>query len=134
MVAILLSVPGRLKVVADNVATLLSRLTATRAGYLDAAVSSAIKGVKSVQRGSVTLDALSVNVTISSVTTSKALLSFTQTPAYTTAAGDALNFRSAFMTAGVRGWVANSTTLTFSRGLTPTGATNVIAWQVVEYD
>lgn len=36
----LISVPGKLKEVGDNVGTLLSRLTATRAGYLNTPISS----------------------------------------------------------------------------------------------
>jgi hypothetical protein len=135
MTAFLAGVPGRLKALADDVTTLLSRVTGAvasqtsvdtlttrlssdRAGYLDNLDSTMLSNgsvVKLVQHGSVTGDN-ETTATISSVTPSKAFIHV--------AAGDASSGP------GVSDWrLTNSTTITMNIS----GGPRTIYYQVVEY-
>lgn len=87
-------------------------------------------GVKSVQRGAVSLPAstTSVTVTVTSVTTSKAVLIVTSrvTPTNNNTLTD---FTSASQF--VSGQLTNATTISITRG--KTGYPMTVEWQLVEY-
>ena len=145
MWTMLAGVPGKLK-------TLIDRLTATRAANLDkldanittrAAASTALSnavwtdaragkldliGIKSIQRGSFTWGAaeLTRTITISSVTASRAILTFSFTSKST-----ATSFGEGERESFVAGNVDSDTALRFSRE--KSGPTSLVEWQLIEY-
>lgn len=145
MWTMLAGVPGKLK-------TMLDRLTATRAANLDkldanvstrAAASTALSnavwtdaragkldliGIKSIQRGSFTWGAAETtrSITISSVTASRAILTFS----FTSKSG-ATSFGEGERESFVAGNVDSDTALRFSRE--ESGHTPLVEWQLIEY-
>ena len=91
--------------------------------------------MKSVQRGTLTLNASSTTVAVTSVNTAKAILevSFKEV-AHGAMAGDINSSMGTFsatsmsVTGGVKAVLTNSTTLTFTAG-----GNADIAWQLVEF-
>lgn len=106
--------------------TLLGRLTAERAGYLDAPISALpTSAVRSVQRGTVTMSSGSEMVAIAAVDMSRSVLVFSANYGHSSSVSD---LRQPL----VRGRLHAPTELRFSRGGTLGELT--VDWQVVEYE
>ncbi len=113
----------------DVLSVLLSRLTAARAAFLDAAISSRLGSIKSIQTGAVSMtNTTSATATITSVNTAKAIFSLL---------GQSANWQGAgFLTAiHARVILTNATTVTATKtGAANPGNTLTVRFMIIEFN